>query len=269
MGDAAERWRERQTARGIPDHVLRRAPADPWTHDPADFTPPARPADTPSHRAARAIAERAAAWTCAGASVLDVGCGGGDAAFGAAWPEPSPVARVVGVDRQADMLAVFAEAARARGLPHATVHGSWPEAAGDAGRHDVVVCHHVLHNVVDLPPFLAALTGAVRTRGGIGGVVVEMLTEHPLAWLDPLWERFHDVVRPPSATHDDAVAVLREQQGVDPEVLTWTRTARLPHDAAWVTRRLCLPADRVEEVAAALVDLPPRRTDAVTLTWSP
>ena len=42
-----------------------------------------------------------------------------------------------------------------------------------------------------------------------------------------------------------------------------------PHDAAWVTRRLCLPADRVEEVAAALVDLPPRRTDAVTLTWSP
>ncbi len=201
--------------------------------------------------------------------MLDVGCGGGDAAFGAAWPEPSPVARVVGVDRQADMLAVFAEAARARGLPHATVHGSWPEAAGDAGRHDVVVCHHVLHNVVDLPPFLAALTGAVRTRGGIGGVVVEMLTEHPLAWLDPLWERFHDVVRPPSATHDDAVAVLREQQGVDPEVLTWTRTARLLHDAAWVTRRLCLPADRVEEVAAALADLPPRRTDAVTLTWSP
>ena len=68
---------------------------------------------------------------------------------------------------------------------------------------------------------------------------------------------------------DDAVAVLREQQGVAPEVLTWTRAARLPHDAAWVTRRLCLPADRVDEVAVALVDLPPRRTDAVTLTWSP
>nr|WP_062402194.1 hypothetical protein [Pseudonocardia sp. AL041005-10] len=130
MGDAAERWRERQTGRGIPDHVLRHAAADPWAHDPADFTPPAEPADTPSHRAARAIAERAAAWTCAGASVLDVGCGGGDAAFGAAWPEPSPVARVVGVDRQADMLAVFAAAARAGTCPTAPCTGAGPTRPG-------------------------------------------------------------------------------------------------------------------------------------------
>ena len=47
-----------------------------------------------------------------------------------------------------------------------------------------MVCHHVLHNVVDLPPFLAALHAAVRD--GAGGVVVEMLPEHPMAWLDPL-----------------------------------------------------------------------------------
>ena len=67
---------------------------------------------------------------------------------------------------------------------------------------DVVLCHHVLHNVVDLPPFLRALTAAARR-----GVVVEMLAEHPLAWLDPLWLRFHDLRRPPPATVDDAVAV--------------------------------------------------------------
>lgn len=265
MGVAAERWRERQAARGIPDAILRSAPADPWTHDPADFVPPDVPADTPSRSAARALAERAAAWTCAGASVLDVGCGGGDAALAAAWPDPSPVARVVGVDQQADMLDVFAGAAAARGLPHGTVHGSWPDAAADAGPHDVVVCHHVLHNVVDLPPFLTALTAAARPAGG---VVVEMLPEHPMAWLDPLWARFHGLHREPSATDTDAVAVLAEL-GITPETVRWRRPRRHPHDPAWVTRRLCLPATRTGEVAEALAGLPARRDDAVTLAWRP
>ncbi|MFP5020537.1 class I SAM-dependent methyltransferase [Pseudonocardia phyllosphaerae] len=265
MGGAADRWAQRQAARGIPERILRDAPADPWTHDAADFTPADVPADTPSRHAARALAERAAAWSCAGASVLDVGCGGGDAVFAAAWPDPSPVARVVGVDRQADMLAVFAAAARARDLPYATVQGSWPQAAGEAGRHDVVLCHHVLHNVVDLPPFLDALTAAARPAGG---VVVEMLPEHPLAWLDPLWARFHDLHRPASATADDVVAVLGEELGIVPEVRTWERARRLPHDAAWVARRLCLPEDRAGEVAAALGDVTARTTTAVTLVWT-
>ncbi|MFP5070288.1 class I SAM-dependent methyltransferase [Pseudonocardia nantongensis] len=264
MGDAAAVWARRQAARGIPDAIRRAAPADPWTHDPADFAPPQHPDDTPSRTAARALAERAAAWGCSGASVLDVGCGGGDAAFAAAWPDPSPVSRILGVDRQADMLAKFAAAARDRGLPHGTVQGSWPDVAGEAGRHDVVVCHHVLHNVVDLPPFLTALTAAARPAGG---VVVEMLPEHPMAWLDPLWARFHDLHREPSATDSDAVAVLAEL-GITPRVHRWQRPRRHPHDAAWVTRRLCLPADRTGEVADALRDLPPRRADAVTLVWT-
>ncbi|MBP2369296.1 methyltransferase domain-containing protein [Pseudonocardia parietis] len=267
MGVAATRWRERQSARGIPEHILRAAPADPWTHVPTDFAPPAVPADTPSRTAARALAERAAARTCAGASLLDVGCGGGDAAFAAAWPEPSPVARVVGVDRQADMLGAFAAAARERRLPSGTVHGGWPDVAERAGRHDVVLCHHVLHNVVDLPPFLAALNDAVR--GGGGGVVVEMLPEHPMAWLDPLWAHFHDVHRPESATAADAVAVLGEEFGIEPGVHHWEREQRLPHGPEWVARRLCLPAERVPEVAEALAGIPPRRRAAVTLVWSP
>jgi len=267
VGAAADRWRELQSGRGIPEHIRRAAPADPWTHRAADFAPPAEPADTPSRAAARALAERAAAWSCAGASVLDVGCGGGDAAFAVARPDPSPVARVVGVDRQADMLAVFAAAAHERGIPYGTVQGAWPDVAADADRHDVVVCHHVLHNVVDLPPFLAALHAAAR--GPAGGVVVEMLPEHPMAWLDPLWRHFHDLDRPPSATADDAVAVLREELGVEPEVRNWTRDRRLPHDAGWVARRLCLPASRLAEVESALATVPPRRTDAVTIVWSP
>lgn len=250
MGAAARRWTELQSGRGIPPEILAQAPADPWTHDPRDFRAPDVPADTPSRDAGLELLG-------AGGSVLDVGCGGGDAAFALV----GPLARVTGTDQQADMLEVFADGARRRGLGYETVHGRWPDAGARAGTADVVVCHHVLHNVVDLAPFLAALTGAA-TRG----VVVEMLPEHPMAWLDPLWARFHDLHRPPSATHRDAIAVLGEL-GVTPQVRRWERVRRHPHDPAWVTRRLCLPPARSGEVDAALAQIPLRRRDAVTLLW--
>jgi SAM-dependent methyltransferase len=249
VGEAARRWRELQEGRGIPAGILATAPTDPWTHAPADFTPPAVPADTPSRRAALELLG-------AGGTVLDVGCGGGDAAFGLA----SAATAVTGVDRQADMLQVFAAEARARGLPARTVLGSWPGCAGPAGTADVVVSHHVLHNVVDLPPFLAALTAAAGR-----GVVVEMLDQHPMAWLDPLWAWFHDLHRPPPATTDDAVAVLREL-GIEPGVTRWERRNPPRQDPTWVARRLCLPAGRVPEIAAALDGLARPRT-AATLCW--
>jgi hypothetical protein len=173
------------------------------------------------------------------------------------------VTAAVGVDRQPDMLESFAAAARARGVPYRTVPGSWPEVAAEAGRSDLVVCHHVLHNVVDLPPFLAALTAAAGT-----GVVVEMSAEHPLAWLDPLWLRFHGLHRPPPATADDAVSVLVEL-GVRPAVVRWERVEVGRSDAAWVTRRLCLPASREAEVATALAELPARPREVATLAWRP
>ena len=249
VAEAARRWAKRQEGRGIPPDILARAPADPWVHDPVDFAAPQRAADTPSRDAATTLLGE-------GGAVLDVGCGGGAAAFAL-----DRITAVTGVDRQRDMLDAFAAAARARGLPHRIVLGSWPEVADTAGHADVVVCHHVLHNVVDLPPFLTALTTAARR-----GVVVEMFAEHPLAWLDPLWQRFHDLQRPPSATVDDAVAVLAEL-GFAAAVVRWER-AQLPRqDPAWVARRLCLPAERTGEVAAALAEIPSRPRKVATLSW--
>jgi SAM-dependent methyltransferase len=249
VDDAARRWAALQTGRGIPPEILAAAPADPWTHDPRDFAAPTDAVDTPSRDAAAELLGD-------GGTVLDVGCGGGAAAFAL-----DRISAVTGVDRQRDMLDLFTAAASAHDLPCRAVFGTWPEVADEAGQADVVVCHHVLHNVVDLPPFLRALTAAAGR-----GVVVEMFAEHPLAWLDPLWLRFHDLRRPPSATVDDAAAVLGEL-GVRPVIVRWERATPARQDPAFVARRLCLPADRTDEVAPALAELPPRPRQVATLMW--
>jgi SAM-dependent methyltransferase len=250
MIGAAQRWRELQQGRGIPPQILAKAEVNPWTHDPRDFSAPGRPLDTPSRVSALGLLGDAG-------TVADIGCGGGAAAFALV----GPMTHATGVDHQADMLEAFAAGAAAREVPCTTVLGRWPDVADSAGVADVVVCHHVLHNVVDLPPFLRALSAAART-----GVVVEMYDEHPMAWLDPLWKHFHGLHRPPPARTEDAVAVLAEM-GIVPDVARWERETPPRRDAEWVTRRLCLPADRIGEVANALAGLPQRPRNVATLTW--
>jgi SAM-dependent methyltransferase len=253
---AADRWREAQEARGIPAEILARAPETPWKHDPARFRAPAVPDGTPSRDAALALLG-AGGVRGQGPVVLDVGCGGGSASLAVA----DRADLLVGVDHDARMLEVFAVDCQARGVRFRTVHGEWPAVADDAGFAEAVLCHHVGYNAVDLPPFLVALTAAARR-----GVVMELTAAHPMAWLDPLWLRFHGLRREPPATADDAAAVLREM-GIEPTLTRWERAPRLPEGPEAVVKRLCLPADRVGEVADALAAIPPRPTAVVTLTW--
>jgi SAM-dependent methyltransferase len=223
---------------------------------PAEW--PAR-ADQDDARTAPDAAQRLARADEGGdVTVLDVGCGGGSASLAVA----DHADLLVGVDHHPGMLEVFAADCAARGVRYRTVLGEWPDVAKEAGRADAVLCHHVGYNTVDFPPFLTALTEAARV-----GVVMELTAQHPMAWLDPLWVRFHGLHRPPPATADDAVAVLREL-GIEPTVTRWRRPPRLPEDPAWVARRLCLPPERVPEVAEALAETPPRPRDTVTLTWA-
>ncbi len=149
MGEAARRWAALQGGRGIPPEILAAARADPWTHEPRDFTAPQVAVDTPSRHAATLL-----------------------------------------------------------------------------------------------------------------------LAEHPVAWRDPLWRRFHGLQRPASATAYDAVAVLGEL-GIHSEVVRWDRATAPRSDAAWVARRLCLPPERTDDVAVALAELPTRPRQAATLTWRP
>jgi hypothetical protein len=152
------------------------------------------------------------------------------------------------------MLDDLAARATALGRPVHTVMGRWPDVAASVQPADVVVCHHVAYNVPDLDAFALALHAHARRR-----VVLELTALHPTAALNPLWMAMHGLARPSRPTADDAAGVLRSV-GLDPVEERWTRPPRVPYpsfeEMVEVTaRRLCLPPQRRDELAAALIDL--------------
>lgn len=267
MSTAAERWRDALAAWAIPQDILARAPESPWGFPVELFASRADAATgqlTPSNRRAlEALPERG--------TVLDVGCGAGAASL----PLAGRASALVGVDTSPRMLEEFRARAQAAGVRVQTVEGSWPEVAPRTPVADVVVCHHVLYNVPDLPAFALALTAHARAR-----VVVELTERHPMSPLNPLWLRFHGLVRPTRPTADDAVEVLQEL-GLDPGREDWQTPgtggfSRLEDLVAWVRRRLCLTPDRDPELLEAIRDQVVRREDGtlgfppravVTLWW--
>ena len=256
--DAARRWAEDLAAWAIPPEILAAAPESPWGFPPSLF------AHAASHPGADSgvsnSTRRAAEALPAGGSVLDVGAGAGAASL----PLAPPAGNLTAVDQSRPMLEAFAAGASGARVAHTEVEGSWPDVAGQVAPADVVVCHHVLYNVADLVPFVTALTAAARRR-----VVVEITAEHPQSSLTPLWQQFHGIDRPSRPTADDAIAVLADLR-LDPGVEPWEAPFRwigAPDEEviAFVRRRLCLPAERDPEVAAALGPPVPRRL--VTLWW--
>jgi SAM-dependent methyltransferase len=258
---ALARWREQLEDWAIPEEILAAAPESPWGCPVGLFRSRARRAGsrpaTPSNR-------EAARFLPAGGTVLDVGAGGGAASL----PLAGVAGRLVAVDESPAMVAAFLAAAEAAGVAAEGVEGRWPEVAGRVAPADVVVCHHVLYNVADLAPFADALTGHARRR-----VVAELTDRHPLVALGPLWRRFHGLERPTGPGADDAVAAL-EALGLRVARQDWESQDRFGFDdldelVAFTRRRLCLPADRDPEVAAALLDEGTRRVDGVWVSGQP
>jgi precorrin-6B methylase 2 len=255
MSTAAQRWADELAAWAVPQEILDAAPKRPYVFSPEMF---AAPASVPARSRSTEVA---AAALPPGGTVLDVGCGGGAAAF-ALVP---PAGRVVGADRQEDMLRLFEATARERGVPAQTVHGAWPEVAQHVPDADVVVCHNVLYNVPDPVVFATALQEHARHR-----VVVELTELHPQVYRAPMWQHFWGLARPAGPDASLAAEVLREaglpvvREDSAPTARDDRRAA--PVEAAFWCRQLCLPPEREPEVAQLLVGLP-FPTTRVTLWW--
>jgi len=256
---AAQRWAELSAGWGLPQEILDQAPESPWFHDPRRFA-----VDDSLERDGLSTQWAREVLPPLGGTVLDVGCGGGRSAL----PLVPPATELIGVDSSGAMLDQFVAAAIGAGVARRTVHGTWPEVAGHTPIADVAICHHVAYNVGDIVPFLVALTGHARLA-----VVVELSTSHPMSAWAPAWEHFWGLSRPTGPTADDFVAVLREL-GLDPEVAVSRRgspaAAAADPDVFVPTtrRRLCLPAERDDEIAAWLTEHPPPFADHVaTVRW--
>jgi SAM-dependent methyltransferase len=261
-------WAEALAAWRIPQQILDAATESPWV----------LPEDVFSRRAEQALAapggasyDVTAQALAGGGSVLDVGAGGGAACL----PHAARITQLTAVDTHLSMLDDLAHRAARLGLSPRLVVGAWPAVAAETPVADVVLCHHVLYNVPELGPFVEALTAHARRR-----VVVEITQRHPLVALNPYWLRFHGLKRPEGPTADDAVAVLRSL-GLAVEARRWRRPAAAYESFARLVdvtrRRLCLPASRADEVAAALreegvspdepPDLGSSGDDLVTIWW--
>ncbi len=264
-----ERWRSELADWAIPEHITGAVTDSPWVLPRSVF---ARRADRGVAAPSGPSFEREWAALDPPGSVLDVGSGAGAACL----PLLPRCTALTAVDAEPDMLDLLAERAAGRGLRPRLIAGRWPDIAGEAGTADVVTCHHVVYNIPGIEPVLATLTAAARRI-----VVLEMTSAHPLIALNPLWLRFHGLVRPEGPTADDLLAILAAM-GIPVQAQRWARPGGRDYasfaELADVTRRrLCLPPERAGEVSEALMDLGVRPDrpmdlgsadrDVVTIWW--
>ncbi len=247
LTELLSRWREDLAAWAIPDHITAGVAESPWVLPRQVF---ARRADRLRRTPSGPSYERAWEALAPAGSVLDVGSGAGAACL----PLAPRITALTAVDTDAGMLGLISERARSSGLEPQAVPGRWPDIAPQVTAADVVTCHHVLFNVPDLQPFLAALSGHARRR-----VVIETAAAHPLASLNPLWLRFHGLKRPERPTAADVLDILAAM-GLRPGHTEWSRPAEADYQSMAelvdvTRRRLCLPPERASEVEDALVEL--------------
>jgi len=263
------RWSADLASWAIPERIRDSVPDSPWVLPGQVF---ARRADKLVAEPGGPSFERAWAALDPSGTVLDVGSGAGAACL----PLLARSTELTAVDENERMLALLAERTDARGVRARRVHGRWPDIARQVPPSDVVTCHHVLYNVPDLAPFVAALTSHARRL-----VVVETTGSHPLTSLNQLWLRFHGLRRPDRPTGDDLLAILRVM-GLDISFERWRRPGG-PDYASFeeltdvTRRRLCWPADRAGDVAEALIeagvdparpqDLGSSGRDVLTIWW--
>jgi SAM-dependent methyltransferase len=251
---AANKWKEDLQAWAIPQEIIDQAPESPWIHPPVLFQIPQQIELTPSH-------QKAFEALPVNGTILDIGCGGGIAAFAMG----SKAGKVIGVDHQHEMLEMFTQNAKERHIESMTHDGFWPAIAEDVDIADVAVAHHVVYNVQEIVPFIEAMNSHARKR-----VVIEMPQHHPLSNLSGAWKFFWNLDRPTAPTPQDLINVLKEM-GIDAHLTLWN--GKLPveqntDDAIRFMRiRMCLPATRDTDVRVFMQENPPSETRPLATIW--
>lgn len=251
---SSQKWKSDLEAWSIPKEIIDKAPESPWIHPPSLFQIPKLIDLTPSH-------QKAFEALPADGSILDIGCGGGIAAFAMG----KKAGLVIGVDHQVEMLEMFSENAKERHIDSKVYEGFWPEIESKVEVADIAVAHHVVYNVQDIVPFIKAMNSHARKR-----VVIEMPQHHPLSNLSEAWKFFWNLDRPVNPTPQDFVDVLSEL-GINAHVQLWdgqSRQERNMDDAVRFTRiRLCLPAFREAEVRQFLENHPASEIRSLATVW--
>lgn len=254
LNNAAQKWAKDLAEWAIPESIISQAPESPWIHPPAMFTLPTEIPDSPSHQRAREAMP-------SNGSVLDIGCGGGIAAFAIA----PPARTLIGVDHQDEMLKMFAESANAKGFEHQVVLGDWPEVSPQTPQADVVTCHHVSYNVAQIEPFLKALDSHATKR-----VVIELPQQHPLSTMRDSWKHFWNLDRPVNPTPQDLIEVLAEM-GITANLELWQgpklRPLNIEDDVRFLRIRLCLDSSRDQEIRQFLEAQKPIESRALATIW--
>lgn len=253
---AAEQWRHDLALWAIPPEILDQAIEKPWIHPPALFDIPDVILDSLSHQRAREAMP-------IGGTVLDIGCGGGVAAF-AITP---PAGHVIGVDEQEEMLKLFRANAERYEVTSETFLGQWPSIADQIPMADVVTVHHVAFNVGEIVPFLAALDAHARRR-----VVIEVPINHPMTNMSEGWRHFWGISRPMVPAAKDLISVLAEM-GISATIEYFEGQIlldkSLPDSNSFIRRRLCLPDERQGEVDTFLKSHPlPSRRQLAVIFWN-
>jgi SAM-dependent methyltransferase len=253
MGRAQEVWAEQLAAWAIDPEILAAAPESPYGF-PAGLFGTSSGAEA-THRAILAALPE-------GGALLDIGCGGGAASI----PVADRAGLLIGVDSSDRMLESFAAAAKADGRPTRTFQGAWADVCGEVPEADVVVAANVVYNVPDIGDFLRTMTDHARRR-----VVVELTDSHPWTSMAALWRHFHHQDRPDGPTVADFLDVTIEL-GFDAHAETFHRKSVWANAApdvvlAFNRRRLCLPAEREPEVAAAMRELAPAAPMSASTVW--
>jgi len=250
MTKSGDIWRAALSSWAIPESILNQAPESPWIHPPQVFELPAVITDLPSHQRAREVNPT---------SFLDIGCGGGIAAFA------TDAKFVIGVDHQAEMLEMFSNNATARSREVAVFEGFWPAIANQVPSADVAAAHHVVYNVAEIEEFLLALNSHATKR-----VVIELPQTHPLSNLSVAWQHFWQLDRPTSPTPTELLEVLTEL-GINAQVEYWDGKLRnsvsLEDQVRFNRIRLCLPADRDHEVLEFMLANPSDGVRPLATIW--